>query len=127
MTGWRRVVWWSLAVLGAGAAIVLSLLVVVGDLDTADRLASVVGALAGVVALAVSVYAMLRTPASAPAPVRAEDGSNAAGGNMRNVSARDTTAAPATPASGGGISASGGSNAASGDIDGSTAHKGPGS
>ncbi|CAM5542220.1 hypothetical protein STAFG_6891 [Streptomyces afghaniensis 772] len=96
----------------------------VGDLSTADRLASVVGAVAGVVALTVSVYTMSRQPAPDSGPVRARDGSNAAAGSMRNVSARDTTSAPATPDSGGGVSASGGSNAAGGDIDGSTAYKG---
>jgi hypothetical protein len=125
MTAWQRVLWWSLAVVGAGAAIGLSALVMVGDLDTAGQLASVVGAVAGLVALAVSVYAMYRTPASGSLFVRAQDGSNAAGGSLRNASARDTTLGPATSDSSGGISASGGSNAAGGDIDGSTAYKGP--
>ncbi|WP_328982838.1 hypothetical protein OG258_49495 [Streptomyces mirabilis] len=101
------------------------MLVIVGDLDKADRLASVVGAVAGVVGLAVSVYEMFRTPAADSPPVHARDGSNAARGSVRDASARDTTLSPATPENGGGISASGGSNAAGGDIDGSTAHKGP--
>ncbi|WP_328843001.1 hypothetical protein [Streptomyces sp. NBC_00258] len=124
MTGWR-ILWWSLTVVGVGAAIGLSVLVMVGDLDTASQLASVVGAVAGVVASAVSVYAMFGTPASQSAQIRARDGSNAAGGSIRNASARDTTPAPATPDSGGGKSASGGSNAAGGDMDGNTAYKGP--
>jgi hypothetical protein len=110
MMGWRWVVWWSFAASGGAAAIVLTVLVVVGDLDTADRLASLVGAVAGVVALAVSVYAMLRTPAPGSPPVRAQGGSNAAQGSIRNSSARETRPVPATPEGGGGISASGGSN-----------------
>ncbi|GAA2971501.1 hypothetical protein GCM10010446_65280 [Streptomyces enissocaesilis] len=124
MTGWRRVVWWALAVLGAVATVTLTVLVVAGDLDTADRLASVVGAVAGLAALGVSVYAILRVPVAGPVPVRAQGGSNAAGGNIRSATARDTTRAPVVPEGGGGISASGGSNAAGGDIDGSSAHKG---
>ena len=77
--------WWTVAVVAAGTTVVLSVMVAIGDLDTADRLASVVGAVAGVVALAVSVYAIFREPAPDVAPVRAQDGSNAAAGSMRTV------------------------------------------
>ncbi|MFH9728778.1 hypothetical protein [Streptomyces sp. NPDC017260] len=90
-------------------------------------MASVVGALAALAALCLSVHAALRSAPSPVPPVHARDGSNAAGGSIRSASARDTGTAPAGPDAGGGtggISAGGGSNAAGGDIDGSTAHRG---
>ncbi|MFH9575673.1 hypothetical protein ACH4MG_34710 [Streptomyces sp. NPDC017454] len=127
MAGWRRFFWWALAVLGGAVAVGLTVLAVAGDLDTADRVASVVGALAALAALCLSVHAALRPATSPVPPVHARDGSNAAGGSIRDASARDTGTAPAGPDTGGGtggISASGGSNAAGGDIDGSTAHRG---
>ncbi|MET9994232.1 hypothetical protein ABZ061_32310 [Streptomyces mutabilis] len=127
MAGWRRFFWWASAVLGGAVAVGLTVLAVAGDLDTADQVASVVGAMAALAALCLSVHAALRPAPSPGPPVRARGGSNAAGGSIRGASARDTGTAPPGPGTGGGtdgISASGGSNAAGGDIDGSTAHRG---
>ncbi|MEU7253773.1 hypothetical protein [Streptomyces sp. NPDC045251] len=127
MAEWRRFSWWASAVLGGAVAVGLTVLAVAGDLDTADRVASVVGAVAALAALCLSVHAALRPAPSPVPPVQARAGSNAAGGSVRGASARDAGTAPAGPDTGGGtggISASGGSNAAGGDIDGSTAHRG---
>ncbi|MFJ5739338.1 hypothetical protein [Streptomyces microflavus] len=117
----KKFLWWSLAVLGMTIAVLLLYLVVTKDLGTADQLASVVGAIVGLAALGVSVYALMR---SEPDGVHASDGSNAARGAIRNASAIDTAQNPSPPPANGGISATSGSNAAGGDIDGSTARKG---
>ncbi|MFD6531904.1 hypothetical protein [Streptomyces sp. NPDC060184] len=135
MTGMRaggRTTWWVLA--GAGAAVAAGLLVWVtaADLERSSQIAGVVGSVVGVVALGVA-FRQLRagTPAApvpAPEPVRAADGSNAARGSVRAASAHDTAPGPGpAPAAGTdapGITATGGSNAAGGDIDGSTARHG---
>ncbi|MFF5025623.1 hypothetical protein ACFY2J_15555 [Streptomyces collinus] len=81
----------------------------------------------GLAALGLAVHAALRPAPSPGPPVRAQGGSNAAGGSISGASAWDTGTVPPGPGTGGGsggISASGGSNAAGGDIDGSTAHRG---
>ncbi|MEW2066362.1 hypothetical protein [Streptomyces sp. NPDC007346] len=124
MTGWRQIMWWSLAVAGGTAAVVLTVLVSAGDLESADRVASVIGAVVGMVALGMSVRAMRRAVRPDPQPVRAHGGSNAARGSINDASARDTGRASGAPVAGDGISASGGSNAAGGDISGSSAYRG---
>lgn len=128
---WLRACWWVLAVVGAGAAVGLLVWVTAADLERSSQVAGVVGTVAGIAALGVALR-QLRTstpppPAPTPVPppsVRAEGGSNAAGGSARNVHARDTaapTTAPVAGPAGPGVHASGGSNAAGGDIEGSTA------
>ncbi|MEV0642015.1 hypothetical protein AB0I77_45255 [Streptomyces sp. NPDC050619] len=99
-----RIVVWAVAVLcGLGAA-GLVVLVVAVDLNTADQAASVAGALVGIAGLAVSVYALCRTPVSTGSDASVEAGgvrSVAAGGNIGRVVTGDnaslTTAAPAPP------------------------------
>ncbi|MFI5527837.1 hypothetical protein ACIA8O_04690 [Kitasatospora sp. NPDC051853] len=80
------------AVVGALAATVLLVVAVAVDLDTADRVASVLGALAGVAALGASLYALRQPPvptASAPLTVTiTNERSVSAGGN---ISARVST------------------------------------
>nr|BEK63936.1 hypothetical protein KPHV_11630 [Kitasatospora purpeofusca] len=68
MTVLGRVLAWVGAVVGALAAASLVVVAVVVDLDTADRVASVVGALAGIAALGVSVQALLRSTTPPPSP-----------------------------------------------------------
>ncbi|MEU9061734.1 hypothetical protein AB0D13_23445 [Streptomyces sp. NPDC048430] len=110
------------------ASVALSVLVIVGDLNTAGQLAGVLGAVVGAAALIFSVHTMTRAPQS-PSPqsapqVRATGGSNAALGSIRNAQARDTSATPVPPDTGDGVVAANGSNASGGDIDGATAHRG---
>ncbi|MFE2871852.1 hypothetical protein [Embleya sp. NPDC059259] len=105
------------------AAVGLVVMPVVADLDTAAAVGSVVGAVVGIASTWVSVAALLR---SGSTTVFADGGSNAAGGDMRNPSARDTGSASGPPAvAGSGVFASGGSNAAGGDMTDPTAHRGP--
>ncbi|MEU7584339.1 hypothetical protein AB0B50_42930 [Streptomyces sp. NPDC041068] len=60
MSGTRRAVMWTVAVVGALVAVGLTLVAVLVDLDTADRAASVVGAVTGLVALGFSAYALAK-------------------------------------------------------------------
>lgn len=123
MTGWRKACLVVLAVVGVAAAVGLVVLLLVADLDTAAAAGSVVGAVAGAASTWVSVAMLLR---SGPTTVRAHGGSNAAGGDMRNPSARDTSAGSGPPpAPGPGVSAADGSNAAGGNMNDPTAHRGP--
>jgi hypothetical protein len=128
--GWRRACWWALATVGAVAAVGLLVWVSAANLERADQVGGVVGAVAGVAALGVGLWQLRTSVVSAPPPVppdsvRAEGGSNAARGSIRNSTARDTSAAgPSAPAGGPGVSASGGSNAAGGDVDGARAERG---
>lgn len=69
--GVNRIVVWSIAVVCGAASVGLVVLVAVRDLDTGDRTASIVGAVAGLAGLAVSVYFGLRGPAGASTVVRA--------------------------------------------------------
>ncbi|MFJ8667066.1 hypothetical protein [Streptomyces sp. NPDC093600] len=70
MTQQQRVLAWAGAVVGALSAGGLLAFVVARDLDTADQVASVLGALAGLAGLGVSVYALKRAaPQSAAASV----------------------------------------------------------
>ncbi|MGY4958360.1 hypothetical protein [Streptomyces sp. NEAU-S7GS2] len=130
MTGRTRVLWWGLAAIGATVAAGLLTWVTAADLERSSQIAGVVGTVVGIAALGVALWQLKTSTASPPptapsaAPVRAESGSNAAGGNIRNAQARDTAPGPSTSSGGSGIVASGGSNAAGGDIDGSTAQHG---
>ncbi|MET9669679.1 hypothetical protein ABZY19_30700 [Streptomyces sp. NPDC006475] len=91
------------------------------DLAAADRLGSVMGAVAGLVGLAVSVWALA---GSGRVSVEARDGAVASGGHVGRVIAghrNEAASPPATslriPPASGGVRASGaGSTAASGDI-----------
>lgn len=69
--GVKRIVVWSVAVLCGVVSVGLVVLVAVRDLDTGDRTASIVGAVAGLAGLAVSVYFGLRQQAGAKTVVRA--------------------------------------------------------
>ncbi|MEV5979801.1 hypothetical protein [Streptomyces sp. NPDC052114] len=60
MSGTRRAVMWTVAVAGALAALGLTLVAVLVDLDTADRAASLVGAVAGLAGLGFSAHALTR-------------------------------------------------------------------
>ncbi|GGV46130.1 hypothetical protein GCM10010495_74650 [Kitasatospora herbaricolor] len=64
MTAQYRAWAWAGATLGALAAVGLAVYAMVGDLGTADRAASVLGAVVGLAALVTSLYS-LRTPAPA--------------------------------------------------------------
>ncbi|WP_331769363.1 hypothetical protein OG948_36910 (plasmid) [Embleya sp. NBC_00888] len=123
MTGWRKACLVVLAVVGVAAAVGLVVLPAITDLDTAAAVGSVMGAVAGAASTWVSVAALLR---SGSTTVHADGGSNAAGGDMRNPSARDTGVGSGSPvAPGPGVFASGGSNASGGDMSDPTAHRGP--
>ncbi|MER7830247.1 hypothetical protein [Streptomyces sp. NPDC095602] len=61
MTHWVRPALWALAVVAGAGAAVLAGVAVWRDLDTADRVASVVGASAALLGLVVSVVALART------------------------------------------------------------------
>ncbi|CAL9311923.1 MULTISPECIES: hypothetical protein [unclassified Streptomyces] len=112
MTRQRKVLVWSAAVLGGLLALGALTALVVRDLDTADKLASVVGALAGSAGLAVSLRALSlsrRAPdAAATGPVVTAEGerSVAVGGTLSGTvvtgDGRSTgTLPPPRPSSGG--------------------------
>ena len=127
MTGWQKALWWTLAAVGALAAVVLLVWVATADLERSSQAAGVIGSVAGIAALGVGLWQLRAGAATPPAaePVQAEAGSNAARGTIRNAQARDTAPGTGTsPTGGSGIRATGGSNAAGGDIDGATAQHG---
>lgn len=68
VTGWQRVLWWVLAVVGAGAAVASVVWGIGDELEKADQVASVVGAIAGVAALALSLYQVTRPSPPGPQP-----------------------------------------------------------
>jgi hypothetical protein len=92
------------------------------DLAAADRLGSVMGAIAGLVGLAISVSALA---GSGRLSVEAHDGAVASGGHVgrvivghRNEAAPHATASRHIPPASGNVHASGaGSTGAAGDID----------
>ncbi|MET9615586.1 hypothetical protein [Kitasatospora indigofera] len=61
MTAQYKALAWAGAILGALTAVGLVVYATVGDLETADRVASVLGAVVGLAALVVSLFS-LRTP-----------------------------------------------------------------
>lgn len=104
------------------AAVCLVTVAIFMDLATADRLGSVMGTAAGLVGLAVSVWALA---GSGRVSIEAQDGAVASGGHVGRVifghhnerTPHAVTPRPGPPASGS-IRASGaGSTAASGDTD----------
>ncbi|MFG3053431.1 hypothetical protein ACGFZP_21125 [Kitasatospora sp. NPDC048239] len=122
----RRVVAWVGAGVSCAVALGLGAVALRVDLDTADRTASVIGAVIGVVGLAVAAYALVRPADGAPAVKASGKNSVAAGGSIQRVvtgsSNRLTSpvapapAAPAGPAAGS-VEASGeGAIAAGGSI-----------
>ncbi|MFC7304596.1 hypothetical protein ACFQVC_10260 [Streptomyces monticola] len=125
-TGTARVVVWSVAVLCGIVSVGLVVLVAVRDLDTGDRAASIVGAVAGLAGLAVSVYFGLRPDAGGGAAVRASGrGATAVRGNVvgnafgarSKVSGRPSGGTPAAAPGEGPVSARGrGAFAADGEV-----------
>ncbi|GAA2290905.1 hypothetical protein GCM10010415_73340 [Streptomyces atrovirens] len=104
MSDTRRRVMWAVAVLCGVIGVGLVLMAVLVDLDTADRTASVVGAVVALVGLVMSAYALLQAPANAGGVTRAYGrGAVAAGGSVSGnaIGARSKVTAgssPATPA-----------------------------
>lgn len=100
------------------------LVAVLVDLDTADRVASVTGAVVGLAGLVVALIALHAPGTTAPDSrrVRARGGGIAAGGDITAPGAPPRTGAAAGPTTGSGqrdVSATGrGSVAAGGDING---------
>ncbi|MFD7028787.1 hypothetical protein ACFWAR_12210 [Streptomyces sp. NPDC059917] len=107
----RTIVWVGVAVLGAVTAAGLGALVITGDLETADKLASVCGFVVGLAGLVVSLVALLRPPqppppAAVPPPRLVADGARsvAVGGNAGRIVTGDRVppqqppAAPPAPA-----------------------------
>ncbi|MGW5068807.1 hypothetical protein ACWEQJ_22270 [Streptomyces cyaneofuscatus] len=68
MTRRARIIVWGASVLCVLVAVGLGALAVAGDLDRADKAASLVGAVIGLAGLVVSLYALHRSPAPGPVP-----------------------------------------------------------
>ncbi|MET9093074.1 hypothetical protein ABZX72_13365 [Streptomyces cyaneofuscatus] len=68
MTRRARIIVWGASVLCVLVAAGLGALAVAGDLDRADKAASIVGAFIGLAGLVVSLYALHRSPAPGPVP-----------------------------------------------------------
>jgi hypothetical protein len=104
------------------AAVCLVAVAIFMDLASADRLGSVMGAIAGLAGLAVSVWAL--TGSGRPS-VEAHDGAVASGGHVghviighHNEVTPQSVSSRVNPPASGSVSASGpGSTAAAGDID----------
>ncbi|MFE1556257.1 hypothetical protein ACFW6V_14930 [Streptomyces sp. NPDC058734] len=126
-SGTGRVLARTVALLCAAVAVALVLVAVLVDLDTGDRVASVAGAVAGLVGLACSVLAL--RPADPPAAHARGAGAIAVGGNVSGSALgrnSKVTGAPPAPGQGGGATAAGpvraegdGAFAAGGDVTGS--------
>jgi hypothetical protein len=101
--GRARVAVWLLVVLLGLAALGLGIVAAVSDLDTSAQIATVAGSVGGLVAAAVSAYALLRPPATsrvAHAATAAGTRSVAAGGSIGRAVTGDRsrlTAAPVMP------------------------------
>ncbi len=122
MTGWLRVCWWGLALLGAGAAVGLLVWVTAAHPEGSGQAWGVAGSVAGVAALGVSLW-QLRAPAPEPAePVTGERGAIVARGNVTSSStwySGPVHPAPATSPPGGssGLAGSDGAIVAGGDVE----------
>lgn len=122
MQMWRRCALVACAAVCGTAAACLVAVAIFMDLATADRLGSVMGAAAGLVGLAVSVWALA---GSRRVSVEARDGAVASGGHVgrvivghHNEVTPHTVRPRSAPPASGSIRASGaGSTAAAGDID----------
>ncbi|MFZ3474051.1 hypothetical protein ACODT3_05895 [Streptomyces sp. 4.24] len=95
MTRRARTIVWGVAVLGGLAAAGLGALVIAGDLEKADNVASIFGAVIGLVGLILSVVSLQRTqsptqtptpaPTPAPAPAEAPAGGTVTAEGARSV------------------------------------------
>ncbi|MFG3258584.1 hypothetical protein [Streptomyces sp. NPDC048172] len=123
-----RALWGTVAVAGGVTVAGLLAWLMVADLELTAQVTGVLGSVAGVVATGVAVWQLRTSPRDPASPsVRAERGSHAARGSIRNATARATGPGP-EPGAGSGsgaddqeVSARDGSIAAGGDIDGSSA------
>ncbi|MFJ8444292.1 hypothetical protein [Kitasatospora griseola] len=115
MTGWRRVWWWGLGAVGAGAAVGLVVWVTAVHPDGSGQAWGAVGAVAGVAAVVVALW-QLRTSAAAPptGPV-GHSGAIVSDGSVSDSSTRVVGSAPASGA-GGGATGSTGSTGSTGAI-----------
>ncbi|OEJ28653.1 hypothetical protein AR457_33595 [Streptomyces agglomeratus] len=96
-------VWaWAGAVAGICVAVALVLVAVLVDLDTGDRVASVVGAVAGLAGCAVALVALLREPAADAEPGIDASGERAVGvgGGVRGIVSTGDNAALRAPDAG---------------------------
>ncbi|MEL5957434.1 hypothetical protein AADR41_22175 [Streptomyces sp. CLV115] len=91
MASWKRILCWILAGLGTLVAGGLIAWASLGDLDQADQVASVCGAIASIIGAIVPLVIVLRTPSDSPAPIitmRAGHGSLLAQGSIERSRAR---------------------------------------
>ncbi|MET7694990.1 hypothetical protein ABZT06_45030 [Streptomyces sp. NPDC005483] len=125
MQGWKKATAITCTAICATAAVGLTVVAFAVDLATADQIGSLVGALIGLAGFLVSLWALLRSPATA---VEASDGGVAAGGSIGRIVTGDnnrlTSSAPAhhpsvspAPSTGPVRAAGSGSTAAAGNID----------
>ncbi|MFI8353261.1 hypothetical protein [Streptomyces cyaneofuscatus] len=138
MTRRARIIVWGASVLCVLVAVGLGALAVAGDLDRADKAASLVGAVIGLAGLVLSLYALHRSPAPGPVPPPPSPGpapgpaagtgsatvaegvrSVAAGGSIGRAVTGDgvslTGPAPVLPPSSGGSGGAAGSARATGE------------
>ncbi|MEU2234829.1 hypothetical protein [Streptomyces vietnamensis] len=89
---WKRVLCWGLVGLGTLVSLGLVVWALFGELDRADKAASVSGAIAGVIAAVVPLVVLLRTRSGPPPPsvitMRAGRGSLLAQGSIERSHAR---------------------------------------
>lgn len=87
---WKRNLCWGLVCLGALVAVGLIAWALLGDLDQADQVASVCGAIAGVISAVVPLVILLRTTNSSPSVItmRAGRGSLLAQGSIERSHAQ---------------------------------------
>ncbi|MFF0201225.1 hypothetical protein [Streptomyces sp. NPDC005017] len=114
MTGWKKIALVVVAVMCAVAAVGLTVVAFLADLETANQVASIVGALVGIAGFLVSLWALLR---SGGAGVEASNGGVAAGRSIGRVVTGNNNrlnGAVPMPASSGGPGGSGGSSKADG-------------
>lgn len=96
----RRRVMWAIAALCGVTGVGLVLVATLVDLDSADRTASVVGAVVALVGLALSAYTLLQAPANVGSAARAYGrGAIAASGSISGnaIGARSKASAAAAP------------------------------
>ncbi|MFJ3101804.1 hypothetical protein [Streptomyces sp. NPDC086835] len=60
MTSWKKGLAWGGLTLGAATACGLIIVAIVVDLDTADRIASIIGAVCGLAAICISILTLVR-------------------------------------------------------------------
>ncbi|MEU9919478.1 hypothetical protein [Streptomyces sp. NPDC051001] len=82
MTGWKKIALVVVAVVCAVAAVGLTVVAFAVDLETANQVASIVGALVGIAGFVVSVWALLE---SSGVTVEASNGGVAAGHSVGRV------------------------------------------